>query len=87
MVLHMEQIYTNFVMIFGIKKSNRHEHADPWIKKGTGECERIAAFKSKYNRLVAFDGYRYDHGMSVDDDRWFYETRVNQVMFFDDRRF
>ena len=22
--------------------------------------------------------------MSVDDDRWFYETRVNQVMFFDD---
>ena len=22
--------------------------------------------------------------MSMDDDRWFYETRVNQVMFFDD---
>ena len=61
-----------------------HEHANPWIRKDTGDCERIAAFKSKYNRLVAFDGYRYQHGMSVDDDRWFYETRVNQVMFFDD---
>ena len=65
-------------------RRNVHEHTDPWIRKDTGDCERIAAFKSKYNRLVAFDGYRYQHGMSVDDDRWFYETRVNQVMFFDD---
>ena len=52
--------------------------------KGTGECERIAAL-SKYNE-VTFDGYKYDHGMSMDDDRWFYETRVNQVMFLMIRR-
>ena len=69
---------------FWERRGGGHEHANPWIRKDTGDCERIAAFKSKYNRLVAFDGYRYQHGMSVDDDRWFYETRVNQVMFFDD---
>ena len=61
-----------------------HEHGNPWTSKHTGECTRIASFKSKYNRLVAFDGYRYQHGMAIEDDRWFHETRVNQVMFFDD---
>ena len=60
------------------------EHGNPWTSKHTGECNRIAAFKSKYNRLVAFDGYRYQHVMAIDDDRWFHETRVNQVMFFDE---
>ena len=60
------------------------EHGNPWTSRHTGDCKRIASFKSKYNRLVAFDGYKYEHGMAIDDDRWFHETRVNQVMFFDD---
>jgi len=56
------------------------EHMRPWIDKSY--YERIAAFKSKYNRLVAFDGRKYQHGMAIENDRWFYETRVNQVLFF-----
>lgn len=58
------------------------EHVNPWNPKDKWEV--IAAFKSKYNRLVAFNGFLYHHGMSVDTDKWFYETRVNQVMFFND---
>tara|TARA_Y100000015_G_scaffold34764_1_gene35166 strand:+ start:293 stop:985 length:693 start_codon:yes stop_codon:yes gene_type:complete len=60
--------------------SGFHEHMRPWIDKSY--FERIKSFKSKYNRLVAFDGFKYKHGMAVEDDRWFYETRVNQTMFF-----
>ena len=61
MVLHMEQTYTDSVMIWQTREG--HEHGNPWVSKHTGECKRIASFKSKYNRLVAFDGYRYQHGM------------------------
>lgn len=61
------------------------EHANPWHSKDNWDL--IAAFKSKYNRLVAFNGFIYYHGMSVDSDKWFHETRVNQVMFFNDENF
>ena len=60
------------------------EHANPWSPKD--KWDLLASFKSKYNRLVAFDGLLYYHGMSVDSDKWFYETRVNQVMFFEDEK-
>jgi|TARA_B100001094_G_scaffold140545_1_gene136226 hypothetical protein len=56
------------------------EHARPWVDKSY--WKRIAAFKSKYNRLVAFDGFKYKHGMSIENDKWCHETRVNQVLFF-----
>jgi hypothetical protein len=56
------------------------EHMRPWVDKSY--WKRIAAFKSKYNRLVAFDGFKYRHGMSIENDKWFRETRVNQVLFF-----
>lgn len=56
------------------------EHMRPWVDKSY--WERIASFKSKYNRMVAFDGFKYKHGMAVENDRWFHETRVNQVLFF-----
>jgi len=56
------------------------EHMRPWVDKSY--WKRIAAFKSKYNRMVAFDGFKYEHGMAIENDRWFDEVRVNQVLFF-----
>ena len=64
---------------------NLHEHQQPWRDKS--EWTRIAAFKAKYNRFVAFDGWKYKHGMAIESDKWFYETRVNQVYFFSDKNF
>lgn len=61
------------------------EHANPWHPKSNWEL--LASFKSKYNRMVAFNGFVYFHGMSVDTDKWFNETRVNQVMFFQDKNY
>lgn len=61
------------------------EHYRPWIE--FEYWERIAAFTSKYNRFVLFDGRKYFHGMNIEDDRYFKKFRVNQVFFFKDEDF
>ena len=57
------------------------EHYKPWIKKDLFEV--LYTFRSKFNRLVMFDGEKFLHNMAIDDDRFFYNTfRKNQVIFF-----
>lgn len=57
------------------------EHYRPWIKKDLFEI--FYSFKSKFNRLVMFDGKKFLHNMAIDDDRFFHDTfRKNQVIFF-----
>ena len=42
----------------------------------------------KYNRLVFFDGWKFQHGMNISNDRYFGEEyRKNQVFFFDCEEF
>lgn len=58
------------------------EHFKPWIKKEYWEV--LHTFQSKFNRLVMFDGKKFFHGMSINDNRFFFETyRKNQVIFFE----
>ncbi len=57
------------------------EHYCPWINKE--KFEVIHSFKSKFNRLVMFDGNKFLHNMAIEDDRFFYNIfRKNQVIFF-----
>lgn len=57
------------------------EHYKPWINRD--KFEIIHSFKSKFNRLVLFDGRKFLHNMAIEDDRFFYNTfRKNQVIFF-----
>jgi hypothetical protein len=65
---------------------NQHEypeHFRPWIPKK--DFDLVHTFSSKFNRLVLFDGKKFFHGMSINDDRFFCDIfRKNQVMFFTD---
>jgi hypothetical protein len=57
------------------------EHYRPWIDKD--KFQIIHSFKSKFNRLVLFDGKKFLHNMAIEDDKFFYDTfRKNQVIFF-----
>jgi len=56
------------------------EHYNPWESKTKWEV--IKTVDSEFNKLVIFDGCRYYHGMAIEDDRFFNETRINQVFFF-----
>lgn len=57
------------------------EHYCPWINKE--KFEVIHSFKSKFNRLIMFDGKKFLHNMAIEDDRFFYNIfRKNQVIFF-----
>lgn len=52
----------------------------PWVSRD--DYNLIHTIESKYNRLVLFDGHKFHHGMAIEDDRYFYQYRVNQVYFF-----
>ena len=59
-----------------------NEHYAPWRSKD--EFELIKHLEPKYNRLVFFDGWKFQHGMNISNDRYFGEEyRKNQVFFFD----
>ena len=59
-----------------------NEHYAPWRSKD--EFELIKHLEPKYNRLVFFDGWKFQHGMNISNDRYFgQEYRKNQVFFFD----
>ena len=63
-----------------------NEHYAPWRSKD--EFELIKHLEPKYNRLVFFDGWKFQHGMNISNDRYFGEEyRKNQVFFFDDPEF
>ena len=63
-----------------------NEHYAPWRSKD--EFELIKHLEPKYNRLVFFDGWKFQHGMNISNDRYFdQEYRKNQVFFFDCEEF
>ena len=63
-----------------------NEHYAPWRSKD--EFELIKHLEPKNNRLVFFDGWKFQHGMNISNDRYFGEEyRKNQVFFFDDPEF
>ena len=63
-----------------------NEHYAPWRSKD--EFELIKHLEPKYNRLVFFDGWKFQHGMNISNDRYFGEEyRKNQVFFFDCEEF
>ena len=58
------------------------EHEEPWRPKS--KWDHIYTITAKFNRLVLFDGKKLFHGMAVDDDMFVHNTRLNQVVFFND---
>ena len=63
-----------------------NEHFAPWRSKD--EFEVIKHLEPKYNRLVFFDGWRFQHGMNISNDRYFgQEYRKNQAFFFECEEF
>jgi hypothetical protein len=55
------------------------EHYDPWRPKD--KFELVYTVESKFNRMVLFDGKLLTHGMAIDDDTFFFKTRINQAVF------
>lgn len=58
---------------------NTPEHFEPWRPRY--KFEVIHTVESKFNRLVLFDGEKLTHGMAINDDRFFSQTRINQAIF------
>lgn len=56
------------------------EHYEPWRSKD--KFELLYTVESKFNRMILFDGNVLTHGMSINDDTFFYKTRINQAIFF-----
>lgn len=65
----------------GVDSNVYPEHYKPWVKKT--DWEVLKTFTSCYNKLVMFDGKKFHHGMSINDNSFFDKTlRFNQVVFF-----
>ena len=58
---------------------NSPEHAEPWRHKS--KYRLLKTIESKFNRMVLFDGLKFLHGMSVDNDEYFTKYRLNQAFF------
>jgi hypothetical protein len=56
------------------------EHVEPWRSKS--KYRVIKPLEAKYNRLILFNGRKFHHGMSIDDDAFFKDYRFNQAIFF-----
>jgi hypothetical protein len=56
------------------------EHQDPW--RNRSKYNVIKTLDAKYNRMVMFDGFKFHHGMAIDDDKFFGIERMNVVSFF-----
>ena len=58
------------------------EHHRPWRSKN--DFEILKHLQPRYNRLVFFDGYKFPHGMNIENKKYFSkEYRKNQVFFFE----
>ena len=58
------------------------EHHRPWRLKS--DFEVLKHLEPRYNRLIFFDGYKFPHGMNIENKKYFSEEyRKNQVFFFE----
>lgn len=59
------------------------EHSHPWRNKN--HYSILKTIETKYNRCVLFDGFKFLHGMNIENDRYFNdEYRRNMVFFFNE---
>lgn len=58
---------------------NTPEHYEPWRSKN--KFELVYTVEAKFNRMVLFDGATLTHGMSIEDETFFSQTRINQAVF------
>ena len=61
------------------EEPDAYEHLNPWKPKHNYKV--IFNVKSKFNRLVLFNG-KILHGMAINDNRFFNKQRINVVTFF-----
>ncbi len=59
-------------------KSKKNEHEEPWVHKKNFKLSYT--YKPEFNDIFIFSGDIL-HGMNIASDRFFYESRINQVFF------
>lgn len=59
----------------------KKEHEDPWRNKKYWKLSKC--LMSSFNRMIVFEADKIFHGASIEDDTFFSEYRMNQVLFFD----
>lgn len=75
---------TNLYKCIGKDNWDTPEHYQPWRPKK--EYQVIKTLDAEFNKLVMFDGKKFLHGMSIEDDCFFTNYRLNQVIFFVDQK-
>ena len=70
-------LYTSFVEL-----TDGLEHYNPWQPKSNFKLE--TTLYAEYNKLVLFDGLSNPHSMAIESDIFCNQTRLNQVIFFQD---
>lgn len=58
--------------------SKKKEHEEPWVNKKNFKLSYT--YKPEFNDIVIFSGDIL-HGMNISSDRFFNESRINQVFF------
>ena len=58
---------------------NAPEHYEPWRSKD--KFEVLYTIEAKFNRMILFNAEALTHGMAIDDDTFFSQTRINQAVF------
>ena len=71
---------TNLYNSSNVKLLNKGEHFTPWQPKSNWKLE--TTLQAEYNKLVLFDGLNNPHSMSISDNLFFDQYRLNQVIFF-----
>ena len=74
------QTGTNLYKCTGIDNWTTPEHHEPWRPKS--EYTVIKKLSAEFNKLIMFNGKKFLHGMSIEDDSFFKHDRLNQVLFF-----
>jgi hypothetical protein len=84
-IIYLNNHKTNGTNIYEKNEEDVHkmsfttEHKEPWrLKKYWKVKNKIIP---KFNRCVIFDSLEY-HGCDIENDLYFKEYRINQVIFF-----
>jgi hypothetical protein len=77
---------TNLYNVLNYTKDfNTNEHYTPWRSKK--DYQILMSLKSKFNRMVLFDGLKFCHAMNICNQKYFGgEYRINQVFFFSESK-
>ena len=73
---------TNIYDEYNTDTLNEPEHYSPWRSKN--KWKLLHKIELNFNRPIMFDGKKFYHGMDIDNDDFFREPRLNQVIFFEE---